>query len=89
MKVSSNEVRQAAALVKRIYGEIDRKRFELYNEVWASSAWWQGSASSSFSSEYKKINDEINVLLEILADLEGQLRKTSMAIDEMEALAAE
>jgi len=86
MMASSYEIRQVAAKIKNIYGEIDRRRSKLYHDAKESSFFWKGSGSNAFSQEYEKINNEIKELLDVLEVLERQLKTVAVIIDEREAL---
>jgi WXG100 family type VII secretion target len=89
MMASSYEVKQVAAKVKKVQNEIDHRRSMVFGDVKESIFWWKGAANESFINEYKKIDDEINALLDILAGLERRLKAVASAIDESNALTDE
>jgi uncharacterized protein YukE len=84
---SSYEVRQVAIKVKNIYNEINRRRVAVSTDALESPYWWKGAGSDAFSREYENISHDIKALLDVLDELERQLKTVATAIDEWEALA--
>ena len=82
---SEFEIRQVAIKVKNVYNEINRRREKVYSEVKDTAFWWGGSAGHVFVDEYRRINDDIYMLLDILAGLELYLIAMANAAAELEA----